>query len=459
MIVLIRKSLLIIAFACQISSLYTRRAIFNYVKVYERNHERQIWKVQFNQKLHAYFSSFNRFTLYSTVYYPNIGFENDKLVTSIITLNLSNFTTSDLRKRNRKSEVELTNTKKVSTAFKKSNSKISSSYPSRESKSNLISSTQSPKRHPDQLYELTKAMLLKYKELNGHLMVPKSFIIPYNDEKWPTEMWGKKLGNSVRNIRNRSSFKSKRSDLESIGFVFSVNNRPRHGYILIKSMLLKYKEIYGNMIVPTDFIIPYNTSSIWLPEMYGKPLGSIVSSIRKKSTYKSYHDELQEIGFFYDDVKPSYGWNIISNSLQTYKSIYGNLIVKQSFVIPYNNISWPNETWGIPLGTTVNDIRNCGIYREHRQELEDIGFEFRHIKDVQWELLKHTLQAYADWYGDMKIPTKFVVPYNSEAFHKDSWGMRLGYLVTNIRNKGYWKSKSKELIEMGFLFGNQKEKN
>jgi hypothetical protein len=46
-----------------------------------------------------------------------------------------------------------------------------------------------------------KTALLKYKEINGDLMIKKRFIIPTESAEWPEEVWGMKLGSIVINIR------------------------------------------------------------------------------------------------------------------------------------------------------------------------------------------------------------------------------------------------------------------
>ena len=42
--------------------------------------------------------------------------------------------------------------------------------------------------------------------------------------------------------------------------------------------------------------------------------------------------------------------------LFTYKEIYGNLLVKQRYVVPWS-IDWPEDMWGLKLGTLVSKIR------------------------------------------------------------------------------------------------------
>ena len=68
--------------------------------------------------------------------------------------------------------------------------------------------------------------------------------------------------------------------------------------------------------------------------------------------------------------------------LETYKSLYGDLRVKNSFVVPSGDSRWPRESWGLPLGSRVADIRrskharDASVYEptSFRCHLDDLGF-------------------------------------------------------------------------------------
>lgn len=80
-------------------------------------------------------------------------------------------------------------------------------------------------------FDIIYKCLLVYKELNGHLMVPKRYVVPEHSE-YPREAWGMKIGHSVCNIRNIGSYSEHRDKLEAIGFTFKLNVvRPNVGVI------------------------------------------------------------------------------------------------------------------------------------------------------------------------------------------------------------------------------------
>lgn len=64
--------------------------------------------------------------------------------------------------------------------------------------------------------------LVRYKELNGDLLVPQPFVIPDKNSDWPEQMWGLRLGARVNAIRSQGTFvktnPSRREQLDKLGF-------------------------------------------------------------------------------------------------------------------------------------------------------------------------------------------------------------------------------------------------
>jgi hypothetical protein len=59
---------------------------------------------------------------------------------------------------------------------------------------------------------------------------------------------------------------------------------------------------------------------------------------------------------------------LLREALLRYKEIYGHMVVMKSFIVPFDN-SWPDNMWGIKLGSIALRIRNMNGYKEHRDEL------------------------------------------------------------------------------------------
>jgi hypothetical protein len=54
-------------------------------------------------------------------------------------------------------------------------------------------------------WEETKGALKLYHEKHGHMDVPQKFVVPREDS-WPEEMWDKRLGKSVHQMRSLNSY-------------------------------------------------------------------------------------------------------------------------------------------------------------------------------------------------------------------------------------------------------------
>jgi hypothetical protein len=85
--------------------------------------------------------------------------------------------------------------------------------------------------------------------------------------------------------------------------------------------------------------------------------------------------QLNELGFVWDEMERQ--WEVVKEALATYKRKYGDMTVKQRFVVPTGK-EWPEETWGMKLGATVRDIRSSNYFvdgnPERKQWLDDEGF-------------------------------------------------------------------------------------
>ena len=74
-------------------------------------------------------------------------------------------------------------------------------------------------------------------------------------------------------------------------------------------------------------------------------------------------------------------------------------------------------------------------------------------KIIKW------LLVYKGIHSDMLVPYQFDIPSNTSEWPEEVWGMKLGDIVNNIRNKGYYNEHHDELIEMVFDFASQRRSN
>jgi hypothetical protein len=128
------------------------------------------------------------------------------------------------------------------------------------------------------------------------------------------------------------------------------------------------------MLVTQSYIVPW--SDEWPEETWDIKLGRIVTDIRCLHRHKTMKDELTALGFSYMRQSTGFGWEVVKSALDRYKELEGNIRDKRSFVIPSDTPDWPANLWGIKLGSVVHNIRNCGHYHSHRDELEAMGFDY-----------------------------------------------------------------------------------
>jgi hypothetical protein len=113
------------------------------------------------------------------------------------------------------------------------------------------------------------------------------------------------------------------------------------------------------------------------------PLGNTVNNIRHQAMYLSgdtpeRREWLNEIGFVWDELERR--WETAKIALTTYKEVHGNLEVPRASTVP-SSAPWAEETWGMPLGSSVNHIRVKGMYLsgdkpERREWLNEVGFRW-----------------------------------------------------------------------------------
>ena len=258
-----------------------------------------------------------------------------------------------------------------------------------------------------------------------------------------------KLGQTVNQIRSGSNYKDHRDELESIGFDFSSSSA--RGFAAVKTALLKYKEIHGDMLVPVRFTLPSHDFS-WPKEIWGTKLGAVVSQIRAGNNYREHREELESIGFDYSPQVIVYGYVLAKSALLKYKEIHGDMLVKTSFIVPADDLTWPEETWGMKLGATMSQIRSGNIFRDHHDELESIGFDFSSSSDRCLAAVCAALVKFKDLFGNMLVSALFTIPADDDSWPKCTRGMNLGAVVHKIRADNRYIGHRSQLESIGFEY-------
>lgn len=65
----------------------------------------------------------------------------------------------------------------------------------------------------------------------------------------------------------------RKGEMIDLGFMYD-NQRAKYGFELVRSALLKYKEIHGNFLVKQKFLVP--SEAAWPENTWGIKLGEIL---------------------------------------------------------------------------------------------------------------------------------------------------------------------------------------
>ena len=154
------------------------------------------------------------------------------------------------------------------------------------------------------IFDFDKRVLIRYKELNGNILVPSFYVVPWNSD-WPEDMWGHKLGYKCGLIRIGQIYTDKGYELAKIGFDFS-NQKKTADWETLKSALLRYKELNnGSLIVPQKFEIPTGSNE-WAQNLWGLKLGFLLKAVRLRSHNKigkEHREDLQAMGVICEPLR------------------------------------------------------------------------------------------------------------------------------------------------------------
>ncbi|KAL7467063.1 hypothetical protein ACHAXS_007341 [Conticribra weissflogii] len=157
----------------------------------------------------------------------------------------------------------------------------------------------------DQVYDA----LITYREIvqpKGTLDIPSTYVVP-DCEPWPVSTRGLPLGKIIPTVRSKAYLKSHpdaEAKLKSLDFgpdSKAAANDVR--YQRVYDALVKYKELYGDLLVPQPFTVPEDSDE-WPEEVRGLRLGARVNAIRSQGTFvktdPSRKEDLDALGFVWE---------------------------------------------------------------------------------------------------------------------------------------------------------------
>ena len=149
----------------------------------------------------------------------------------------------------------------------------------------------------DQVYDALVAYRENIQDGKGPLNIPTNFEVPDCDP-WPENSRGLPLGRKLASIRSKSFLAANpgaKEKLKSIGFQLDgkvAANDAR--FQLVYDALKRYKEMYGDLLVPQPFVVPEKTKE-WPEQTWGLRLGARVNAIRSQGTFVNSDPERKEL--------------------------------------------------------------------------------------------------------------------------------------------------------------------
>ncbi len=288
------------------------------------------------------------------------------------------------------------------------------------------------------------------KKVLGNLIVPQKFAVPKSSH-WPADFEGYKLGIHVNNIRqNIKKRKVSKIDVDKLlemGFIPDIRKYQTERTLL---GFKEFKRIHNHCDLTYTYVIPRTKE--WPEEVQGMKLGLVLANIRNRNILENIHKKLTKLGFDLGPQNNGVDFQRTYDALVAYKSIHCNLEVPDKFAVPENDSRFPQNTWGVKLGNNLKNIRYRDAWSEHRERLEALGVSYEVKSLLGFEVIFSALQSYKALHGDVKVPQKFIVPENDQNYPENTWGMKLGITLHNIRIKSCFKEHREQLQALGVNF-------
>lgn len=307
---------------------------------------------------------------------------------------------------------------------------------------------------------VTLQALRTYERIEGHLCVPRAFIAPHGDERWPRPTWGYHLGGQVNKLRtSRETLAPYQiEDLDRVGFVWNIMDHKWDHYFV--PSLRRFHELHGHTDVPQAFVVPSDDPN-WPRELAGWRLGKMINKIRSFDAYLPQVDrslpELAALDFSFSIFERSWSEKILP-SIRVFRRLFGHCNIALQFVVP-SQAPWPEKAWDTRLGFIVQNIRGRGDFFQQvardSEELEKLGFIWNRSEAKWKQQILPSLQKFVKIHGHADVPLEFVVPA-AKPWPAQAGGLKLGRFVHDLEQRSkfadYIEIDNRQLEELGFFW-------
>jgi hypothetical protein len=292
--------------------------------------------------------------------------------------------------------------------------------------------------------------------------IPLKFVVPHDSPDWPQELWGLKLGEKADSILH-GHYAQYRSEFDALGLTAKFGPTDDRAQRIILA-LKTYKSVNcipknSSFAVPTSFVVPRDNAD-WPQDLWGLRLGETARSVLVEDTYSEYRQEFDRLGlaFKYGTVDDRLRDMILA--VKTYKRVRaipdgGKVVIPIRFVVPTDSSAWPQELWGMRLGSIVGGIFNGGHFREHRNKLQELGVCPRL---GNWEERVRKFLLAVETYRKVRrippdrhvfVPYDYIVPHSSPDWPQELWDMKLGTKVAAYVNRNTYAEYTEQFRALG----------
>ncbi|KAF0685117.1 Aste57867_22942 [Aphanomyces stellatus] len=303
-------------------------------------------------------------------------------------------------------------------------------------------------------WQLHLHALSLYKATFGDTLVPQSFVVPAQ-APWPASLHGVPLGRVVGTLRQSMAglSQAKRAALDALGFTWTLTKLKFSWED--KLLALQTFAVRGHLNVPPGFVVP-DQDPAWPPSTWCMPLHQVMHNLRFSGQTGEKKAALDALGFtWHSNQRTKYAWPDKLLALKTYKQLFGHVVVPRSFQVPRGHSDWPEVTWDLQLGVLVNNLRTRDQPSDRRLQLDVLGFVWDTMA-FHWQVNLLALRTFHRLHGHVRVPQTFQVPLESDQWPNETWGMKLGWVVTTLRRTrdSIAASRCEELDQLGFVWDN-----
>jgi hypothetical protein len=129
----------------------------------------------------------------------------------------------------------------------------------------------------------------------------------------------------------------------------------------------------------------------------------------------------------------------ILDAIYIYKKTFGDVNIPVKFEVP-NSSPWPLHLHGLRLGKRLEKLLSTPEfyieYPDKVEELEKLGFKADISTLIDdWDLIFQSMKLYRELYGDLRIPSKYVIP-DEEPWPRLCRNLKLGVRIAAMRSAG-----------------------